>query len=119
MSTRCDFMSSRPSSNTAKSPQGPAPMMSTSVLIGSLIRRLPHAWSASCVVATPGILLAAGVLSRGTGSGKAPEPGKDGIHADPLGVGCSRVGEAGKEGNRAPRPHNALVHRCLAGDVAG
>ena len=29
-------MSSRPSSNTANSPQGPAPMMSTSVLIGSL-----------------------------------------------------------------------------------
>src|SRR5262245_34742449 len=38
MSTRCVFMSSRPSSNTAKSPHGPAPMISTSVLIGSLMR---------------------------------------------------------------------------------
>ena len=38
MSITCAFMSSRPSSNTANSPHGPAPMISTSVLIGSLIR---------------------------------------------------------------------------------
>ena len=31
-------MSSRPSSNTANSPQGPAPMISTSVLMTSLMR---------------------------------------------------------------------------------
>src|SRR6266852_3986654 len=31
-------MSSRPSSNTAKRPQGPAPMISTSVLMGSDMR---------------------------------------------------------------------------------
>src|SRR5262245_58315408 len=37
MSVTCAFMSSRPSSNTANSPHGPAPMISTSVLIGSLI----------------------------------------------------------------------------------
>src|SRR3954452_14661068 len=43
MSTRCAFMSSRPSSNTANSPQGPAPMMSTSVLIGSVMRYSPQA----------------------------------------------------------------------------
>ena len=30
-------MSSKPSSNTANSPHGPAPMMRTSVLMGSLI----------------------------------------------------------------------------------
>src|ERR1700722_19277084 len=35
MSTRCAFISSSPSSNTANSPMGPAPMMRTSVLIGS------------------------------------------------------------------------------------
>src|SRR5262245_14761019 len=37
MSTRCAFISSRPSSNTAKSPTGPAPTMRTSVLMVSLI----------------------------------------------------------------------------------
>src|SRR5215468_976070 len=37
MSITCAFMSSRPSSNTANSPHGPAPMISTSVLIGSLM----------------------------------------------------------------------------------
>src|SRR5689334_5982824 len=37
MSTRCAFMSSRPSSKTANSPHGPAPIISTSVLIASLI----------------------------------------------------------------------------------
>src|SRR5579871_1008972 len=35
MSMRCAFMSSRPSSNTANRPIGPAPIMTTSVLIGS------------------------------------------------------------------------------------
>src|SRR5262245_3726000 len=35
MSTRCAFMSSRPSSNTANRPHGPAPMISTSVLMGA------------------------------------------------------------------------------------
>src|SRR5262249_61371158 len=39
MSTRCAFMSSRPSSNTANRPIGPAPMMRASVLIGSLSKR--------------------------------------------------------------------------------
>src|SRR5262249_26165973 len=34
MSTRCARTSSRPSSNTANRPHGPAPMMRTSVLIG-------------------------------------------------------------------------------------
>src|SRR5438477_840886 len=37
MSTRCALMSSRPSSNTANSPIGPAPMMSASVLMASLM----------------------------------------------------------------------------------
>src|SRR5215813_210109 len=37
MSITCAFMSSRPSSNTANSPHGPAPMINTSVLIGSLM----------------------------------------------------------------------------------
>src|SRR4051812_47977310 len=37
MSTRCAFMSRRPSSNTANSPHGPAPIISTSVLITSLM----------------------------------------------------------------------------------
>src|SRR3954447_4916917 len=37
MSTTCAFMSSRPSSNTANSPQGPAPTINTSVLIASPI----------------------------------------------------------------------------------
>ena len=37
MSTRCAFMSSRPSSNTANKPIGPAPIMTTSVLIGSVM----------------------------------------------------------------------------------
>src|SRR5262249_24283134 len=37
MTITCAFMSSRPSSNTANSPHGPAPMIRTSVLIGSLI----------------------------------------------------------------------------------
>src|SRR5271163_2455799 len=37
MSTRWALMSSRPSSNTANSPHGPAPMMSTSVLMGSVM----------------------------------------------------------------------------------
>src|SRR5262245_61533191 len=37
MSTRCALISSRPSSNTAKSPTGPAPTMRTSVLMVSLI----------------------------------------------------------------------------------
>src|SRR4051812_2001169 len=37
MSTRCAFMSRRPSSNTANSPHGPAPIISTSVLIASFI----------------------------------------------------------------------------------
>src|SRR6266540_2917954 len=41
-SIRCAFMSSRPSSNTANSAHGPAPMMSTSVLMVSVIAlRLP------------------------------------------------------------------------------
>ena len=35
-------MSSRPSSNTANSPQGPAPMISTSVLMTSLIPFSPN-----------------------------------------------------------------------------
>src|SRR5215470_226890 len=35
MSITCAFMSSKPSSNTANRPQGPAPMISTSVLIVS------------------------------------------------------------------------------------
>src|SRR5215475_1591503 len=39
MSTRCVFMSSRPSSNTANRPTGPAPMMRASVLIGSVLKR--------------------------------------------------------------------------------
>src|SRR5215813_4022295 len=38
MSITCAFMSSRPSSNTANSPHGPAPMISASVLIGSHVR---------------------------------------------------------------------------------
>src|SRR5262249_28960977 len=38
MSTRCALMSSRPSSNTAKRPQGPAPMISASVLMVSVMR---------------------------------------------------------------------------------
>src|SRR3569832_331843 len=37
MSIRWALMSRRPSSNTAKRPQGPAPMMTTSVLIVSLM----------------------------------------------------------------------------------
>src|SRR5882757_3257871 len=37
ISTRCTFMSKRPSSNTANSPHGPAPIISTSVLIASLM----------------------------------------------------------------------------------
>src|SRR3954462_529362 len=37
MSTRCAFMSNRPSSNTANRPHGPAPIISTSVLIASLM----------------------------------------------------------------------------------
>src|SRR5690242_2339786 len=40
MSTRCAFISSRPNSKTANSPHGPAPMISTSVLIASLISLL-------------------------------------------------------------------------------
>src|ERR1700688_1292222 len=43
MLTRCAFMSSRPSSNTANRAIGPAPMMSTSVLIGSAMLTLPDA----------------------------------------------------------------------------
>src|SRR5436190_21235687 len=39
MSIRCAFISSRPSSNTANSPHGPAPMITISVLIGSLMTR--------------------------------------------------------------------------------
>src|SRR4051812_6656807 len=39
MSIRCAFMSSRPSSNTANNPHGPAPMITTSVLIGSLMMK--------------------------------------------------------------------------------
>src|SRR6266545_8142505 len=39
MSTRCSCMSSRPSSSTANSPIGPAPMMNASVLIDSVMRR--------------------------------------------------------------------------------
>src|SRR5215471_11054687 len=38
MSITCAFMSSRPSSKTAKRPHGPPPMISASVLIGSLMR---------------------------------------------------------------------------------
>src|SRR5215471_10563659 len=38
MSITCAFMSSSPSSNIANSPHGPAPMISTSVLIGSVMR---------------------------------------------------------------------------------
>src|SRR6266545_5627938 len=37
MSTTCAFMSSRPSSKTANRPHGPAPIISTSVLIASLM----------------------------------------------------------------------------------
>src|SRR5262249_23137413 len=37
ISTRCALISSRPSSNTANRPTGPAPMIRTSVLIVSLI----------------------------------------------------------------------------------
>src|SRR5579859_1559897 len=40
MSTRCTFISSRPNSKTANSPHGPAPIISTSVLIASLISLL-------------------------------------------------------------------------------
>src|SRR4029079_9364217 len=40
MSTRCALMPSRPSSNTAKSPTGPAPTMRTSVLMVSLIMQV-------------------------------------------------------------------------------
>src|SRR3954451_8320277 len=39
MSTRCAFISSKPSSKTANRPIGPAPMMSTSVLMGSVMMR--------------------------------------------------------------------------------
>src|SRR6202035_54792 len=45
MSIRWHFMSSRPSSNTANRPHGPAPMMSTSVLIGSFTARINLATS--------------------------------------------------------------------------
>src|SRR3989304_9847367 len=49
MSTRCALMSSRPSSNTANRPMGPAPMIRTSVLIVSLIDIVPaEAGSLSC-----------------------------------------------------------------------
>src|ERR1700757_5095978 len=37
MSIRWHFISSKPSSNTANRPTGPAPIITTSVLIGSLI----------------------------------------------------------------------------------
>src|SRR6266853_6935209 len=43
-------MSSRPSSNTAKRPQGPAPMMSTSVLMGSDMRGSYEPWNDEIVV---------------------------------------------------------------------
>src|ERR1700687_5368312 len=40
MSTTCALRSRRPSSNTANSPMGPAPMMTASVLIGSRVGAL-------------------------------------------------------------------------------
>src|SRR5690606_37670199 len=42
MSIRCAFTSRRPSSNTANSPAGPAPIMTTSVVIVSSAIAAPH-----------------------------------------------------------------------------